>query len=92
MHLSKTFDIFGSMQTGLLLNLLVRSFFLNSGVIFADFIECGNLFNFNDSLNSVSRTGTNMSILSLIILVGISESCEALEQSKFFSSFSISIA
>ena len=57
--------------------------------MFADFIECGNLLNFNDSLNFVSRTGTNMSILSLRILVGISESCEALEQSKFFSSFSI---
>ena len=60
--------------------------------MFANFIECGNLFNFNYSSNSVSRTGTNMSILSLIILVGISESCKALEQSKFFSSFSISIA
>ena len=92
MHLSKTFDRFGSMQTGLLLDLLVRSFFLNSGVIFADFIECGNLFNFNDSLNFVSRTGANMSILSLIILAGIFEPCEVLEQSKFFSSFSISIA
>ena len=60
--------------------------------MFADFIKCGNLLNFDDSLNSVSRTGTNISILSLIILVGISEDCEALEQSKFFSSFSISIA
>ena len=60
--------------------------------MFGDFIECGNLLNFNDSLNSVSRTDTNMSILSLIILVGISESCEALEQSRFFSPFSISIA
>ena len=49
--------------------------------MFADFIECGNLLNFNDSLNFVSRTGTNMSTLSLIILVAISESCEALEQS-----------
>ena len=60
--------------------------------MFADFIKCGNLLNFDDSLNSVSRTGTNISILSLIILVGISEDCEALEKSKFFSSFSISIA
>ena len=60
--------------------------------MFADFIECENLLNFNDSLNSVSRTGTIMSILSLIILVGISESCEALEQSRFFSFFSFSIA
>ena len=57
--------------------------------MFADFIECRNLLNFNNSLNSVSRTVTNMSILSLIILVGISESFEALEQPKFFSSFSI---
>ena len=46
--------------------------------MFADFIKCGNLLNFNDSLNSVSRTGTNISILSLIILVGISEDCEVL--------------
>ena len=60
--------------------------------MFADFIECGNRFNFNDSLNSVSRAGTNMSMLSLTILVGMFESCEALDQSKFFSSFSISIA
>ena len=49
--------------------------------MFADFIECGNLLNFNDSLNFVSRTGTNISTLSLIILVAISEPCEALEQS-----------
>ena len=80
------------MLTGLLLVLSVQSFFLNTGLMFADFIKCGNLLNFNDSLNSVSRTGTNISILSLIILVGISEYCEVLEQSKFFSSFSISIA
>ena len=80
------------MLTGLLLVLSVQSFFLNTGLMFADFIKCGNLLNFNDSLNSVSRTGTNISILSLIILVGISEDCEALEKSKFFSSFSISIA
>ena len=60
--------------------------------MFGDFIECGNLLNFNDSLNSVSRTDTNMPVLSSIILLGISESCEALEQSRFFSSFSISIA
>ena len=80
------------MLTGLLLVLSVQSFFLNTGLMFANFIKCGNLLNFNDSLNSVSRTGTNISILSLIILVGISEDCEALEQSKFFSSFSISIA
>ena len=46
--------------------------------MFADFIECGNLRKFNDSLTSFSKTGTNMSILSLIILVGISEPCEAL--------------
>ena len=80
------------MLTGLLLVLSVQSFFLNTGLMFADFIKCGNLLNFDDSLNSVSRTGTNISILSLIILVGISEDCEALEKSKFFSSFSISIA
>ena len=43
----------------------IRSLFSNTGVMFADFIECGNLLNFNDSLNSVSRTGTNMSILFL---------------------------
>ena len=49
--------------------------------MFADFIECGNLLNFNDSLNFVSRTGTNISTLSLIILVAVSEPCEALEQS-----------
>ena len=55
--------------------------------MFASFIECGNLLNFNDTFNSISRTGTNMSILSAIIIVKISESCEALEQSKFFSSF-----
>ena len=72
--------------------LSVPSFFLNIGVIFADFKNCGNLLNFNDSINSVSTTGTNMSILSLIILLGISDSCEVLEQSRFFSSFSISIA
>ena len=72
--------------------LSVQSFFFNTGVLFADFIEYGNLLNFNDLLNSVRGTGTNMSILTLIILVEISESCEALEQSKFFSSFSISIA
>ena len=60
--------------------------------MFPDFIECGNLFNFHDSLNSVSRTGTNMSTLSLIILVGIYESCQALEKSKFFSTFLISVA
>ena len=80
------------MLTGLLLVLSVQSFFLNTGLMFADFIKCGNLLNFNDSLNSVSRTGTNISILSLIILVGISEDCEVLEQYKFFSSFSILIA
>ena len=45
--------------------------------MFADFIECGNLLNFNDSLTSISRTGTNASILSLIILVGISGSCDS---------------
>ena len=48
--------------------------------------------NVNDSLNSVSRTVTKMWILSLTILVGISESSEAVEQSKFFSYFSISSA
>ena len=72
--------------------LSVRSFVLNTGVIFADFMECINLLNINDSLNFVCRTGPNMSILYLIILVGISESYEALEQSSFFSSFSISNA
>ena len=92
MYLSKTFDRFGSMLKGLQLVLSVRSFFLNTGVMFADFIECGNLLNSVDSLNSNDRTGTNMSILSLIVLVGISESYEALEQSKFFSSLLISIA
>ena len=65
----------------------VRSFFLNTSVMFADFIECGNLRKFNDSLTSFSKTGTNMSILSLIILVGISEPCEALQQIKFFGFF-----
>lgn len=72
--------------------LSVHSFFLNGGIFFADFIECRNVLNVNDSLNSVSRTVTNMWILSLTILVGISESCEAVEQSKLFSYFSISIA
>ena len=77
---------------GPIVGLSVQPFFLKTGVMFADFLKCGNLLNFNDSLTSVSRTGTNMSILSLITLVGISEDCVALEQSKFFSSFSISIA
>ena len=79
------------MLTGLWLFLSVRSFFLNTGVMFADFIECENLLNVNNSLNSVSRTGTNKSILSLIILVRIIESCEAVGQSRVFRSFSVLI-
>ena len=79
-----------SKSKGLVLSVL--SFFLNNGVIFAYFKNCGNLLNFNDSINSVSTTGINMSILSLINLLGISDSCEVLEQSRSFSSFSISIA
>ena len=54
------------------------SFFLNTGVILASFIDDGNIPSVNDLLNSSRRLGVKISILSLITLVGISESCAAL--------------
>ena len=70
---------------------MLISSFLNTGVILANFINDGNIASANDLLNSSRRIVVKMSILSLITLVGISESCAALidEFYKFFKKNSV---
>ena len=92
MHFSKTLDKFGKYLW--VYSCFYQSYhvFLNTGVILASFIDDGNIPSANDLLNSSGRIGVEISILSLITLVGISESCAALELDRFFNSFSISFA
>ena len=61
---------------------MLISSFLNTGVILANFINDGYIASANDLLNSSRRIVVKMSILSLITLVGISESCAALELNR----------
>ena len=71
---------------------MLISSFLNTGVILANFIDDGNIASANDLLNSSTRIVVKISILTLITLVGISESCAALELNRSLNSFSISFA
>ena len=78
------------MLIGLQFSSLVRSSFLKTGVTSASFISGGHLPNSNDLVNSWCKIGVQMSILSSITFVGMSEFGEDLEESSLFNSFSIS--
>ena len=86
-HLPKTFDKFDNMLIGLYFSLFVRSCFLKTGVTTTSFISDGNLTNSNDLFNSWCKIGLKMSILSLTILVGMSEFGEDLQDSGLFNAF-----
>ena len=78
------------MLTGPLLSFSERLPFLWTGVTFANFIDGGKTLVSEDLLNSEYKASVTMSEFDLITSVGISESWQAFDESRFNISFSIS--
>ena len=89
--LSNTFDKIGSILTGLQFSFKLLLHFLCNGVTSACFKHDGKIEDFMELLILSQMKFENISEFSLIILVGISEYCDALFSFNSLISISISL-